>query len=55
MSRQELVAEARLGEEELKAALPQDSTMQEYCSALFRLRGAFQAESDRLDTIFREW
>lgn len=55
LSRQELVAETKLGEEELKASLPQDATMQEYCSALFRMRAAFQSESERLDTIFRDW
>lgn len=55
LSRQELVAEARLGEEKLKAALPEDATMQEYCSALFRLRASLQEESDRLDAVFREW
>jgi transposase len=55
LSRQELVAKSGLSEDELKAALPQDATSQEYCSALFRLRATFQGESDRLDTIFREW
>ena len=55
LSRQELASEGKLVEAELKTAIPQDDTMQEYCSALFRLGGAFEDESGRLDAIFLEW
>jgi transposase len=54
LSRQELAPD-KLGEEELKETIPQDATMQEFCSALFRLGGAFRSESDRLDAVFHEW
>ena len=55
LSRQELAPEGKLKEAELKAEIPQDDTMQEFCSALFRLGTAFEEESARLDAIFREW
>lgn len=54
LARQEL-AEDKLAEEELKAVIPQDIAMQEYCSALFRLGVAFRTESDQLDVIFHRW
>lgn len=55
LSRQELVPDGKLVEEELKSSIPQDPTMQNYCSSLFRLSRSFQAESDALDAIFHEW
>jgi transposase len=45
LSRQELAPEGKLKEAELKAEIPQDDTMQEFCSALFRLGTAFEEES----------
>ena len=48
LARQELV-EDKLGEEELKAVIPQDVMMQEFCSALFRL-GAGPGGSPLLQT-----
>ncbi|MFN8608049.1 MAG: hypothetical protein U0931_11000 [Vulcanimicrobiota bacterium] len=44
LSRQELAPEGKLKEAELKAEIPQDDTMQEFCSALFRLGTAFEEE-----------
>jgi len=56
LTRQELLPDAnRLSQQELQETLPKDSSMQEYCGALFRLGEAFEAESARLDSVFREW
>lgn len=55
LSRQELLPGAKLVEASMKASLPQDSCMQDYCSSLFRLSSILEGESGRLDAIFEEW
>jgi len=56
---QELIAAGpgspKLVEEDVKAKLDQESTMQAYCSSLFRARNALQKESDEVDLVLHEW